>query len=183
MILRAQNADWILVWVACLIAFIYVFFPSWKAIFFKQSRHLLDTWLSVELLNCFLSQSRHFLKTRWINRENSWILDSFSTACGLIELLFLYLSFVPWHLLDSCIYRRYFSRHLYLSRIIEDLYIGFSAIWSSFSRSLSIYLCLFTSQTLSSLSKPLTYVIFGLSLLQITWYDFFFSHFSCISCI
>ena len=42
MILRVQNVVWILGCVACLIAFISMFFPSWKTIF-KQSRHLHDT--------------------------------------------------------------------------------------------------------------------------------------------
>ena len=39
---RFQNDVWILGYVACLIAFISVFFPSWKTIF-KQFQHLLDT--------------------------------------------------------------------------------------------------------------------------------------------
>ena len=48
-----------------------------------------------------------------------------------MELLFLCLCFVSRHLLDSCICRRCFSRHLprqmarhlYLSRLTKDLYI------------------------------------------------------------
>ena len=132
--------------------------------------------------------------TRWIDRESSWTFDSLSTASGLIELLFLCLCFVSRHLLDSCICRRCVSRHIswQMSRHLStplsvENYWGsiyrFFAIWFSFPRSLSIYLCLFTSRTLSSPSKPSTHVIFGLSLLQITWYMFLFSHFSCISCI
>ena len=46
-----------------------------------------------------------------------------SITGGSIELLFLCLCFVPRHFLDSCICRCCFSRHLYLSRITEDLYI------------------------------------------------------------
>ena len=40
----------------------------------------------------------------------------------------------------------------------------------------SIYPLLFSSQTLSSPSKPSAHVIFDLFFLQITWYVFFFSH-------
>ena len=43
MFLRIQNVIWIFGYVACLIAFISVFFPSWKIVF-KKYRHLLDTW-------------------------------------------------------------------------------------------------------------------------------------------
>ena len=80
-------------------------------------------------------------------------LDRFSTAGGSIELLFLCLCFVSRHLLDSCICWRCFSRHLprqmtrhlYLSRITEALYIGLSRSDSHFLRSLSIYPHLFLS--------------------------------------
>ena len=41
-ILRVQNVVWILGCVACLIAFIFAFFPFSKTVF-KQSRHLLNT--------------------------------------------------------------------------------------------------------------------------------------------
>ena len=41
--------------------------------------------------------------------------------------------------------------------------IGSNAIQTSFPRSLSIYPCLFTSQTLYSFSKPLPQEIFGLN--------------------
>ena len=87
---------------------------------------------------------------RWIDWESSWTLDSFSTVGGSIELLFLCLCFVSRHLLDSCIcwrcfYRRLsqqMSRHFYLSRITEDLYIGFSLSGSHFlnlSQSIRTY--------------------------------------------
>ena len=80
-------------------------------------QHLLDTLLSVELLKCFyflffiLSQSWQLLNTWWINRENSCLLDSFSTAGGSIELLFLHLmgcSSTP-------------PRYLYLSKTISSI--------------------------------------------------------------
>ena len=131
---------------------------------------------------------------RWINWESSWTLDCFSTVGGSIELLFLCPYFVSWYLLDSCICRhcvfrhhsrqmsRYLSTPLFVENYWGSIY-RFFTIQFSFPRSLLIYLCLFTSQTLSSPSKPSTHVIFGLSLLLITWYVFFFSHFSCISCI
>ena len=42
-------------------------------------------------LSFFLLQSRQFLNSWWIDRENSCLLNNFLTAGGLIELLFLYL--------------------------------------------------------------------------------------------
>ena len=58
-------------------------------------RYLLDTSLIPCCLSSFLSffilQSRQLLDTLWIDRESSCLLDSFSTAGGLIELLFLHL--------------------------------------------------------------------------------------------
>ena len=98
--------------------------------------------------------------TRWIDRESSWTLDSLLTAGGSIKLLFLCLCFVSWHLLDSCICRPCFSRHLpqqmawHLSTPLSvENYWGsiyrFFAIWFSFPPSLSISPHLFISQTLS----------------------------------
>ena len=80
-------------------------------------QHLLDTLLSVELLKCFyflffiLSQSWQLLNTWWINRESSCLLDSFSTAGGSIELLFLYLM----------VYYSTPPRYLYLSKTISSM--------------------------------------------------------------
>ena len=86
MILRVQNVVWILGYVACLIAFISVFFSYWKIVF-RQSRHLLDTsqYLAylLRFLVDFLSQSRHLSIARWIDRESSCPLDSFSTPLNL----------------------------------------------------------------------------------------------------
>ena len=76
----------------------------------------LDTSSTPSYLSSFYAFSYRNLDrsliARWINRENSWILDSLSTAGGSIELLFLCLCFVPRHLLDSCICQCCFSRHL-----------------------------------------------------------------------
>ena len=118
-------------------------FPSWKT-GFKLSRHLLDTSSTPGYLSSFQTFSYRNLNrsstTRWIDRESSWTLDSFSISGGLIELLFLCLYFIPRHLLDGFICRRCFSRHLpqkmarhlYLSRITEALYIGLSRSSSHF---------------------------------------------------
>ena len=89
MILRVQNVVWIIGWVACLIAFISVFFSSWKTIF-KQSRHLSIPGLSIELFNCFLSQSWHLLIARWIDRESSCPFDSSLIPPQSIELILLW---------------------------------------------------------------------------------------------
>ena len=131
-------------------------FSLLKKLFLKASltppRHLLDTWLSVELPSFFLSQSRHLLDNWWIDRESSWTLGSFSIAGGFIELLFLCLCFVPQHLLNSCICRHCFSRHLSTPLSVEN-YIGsiymLFVIRFSFPQSLSICPHLFISQTLS----------------------------------
>ena len=85
-----------------------VFFSSRKTNFIASSsplRHLLDTWLSVELPSFFLSQSRHLLDTWWVDRESSCPLDSFSTPGGLIKPHLLCLMFCTSTL----------PRHLYLS--------------------------------------------------------------------
>ena len=108
----------------------------------------------------FLTQSRHFLNTWWIDRESSCLFDSSSTPGGSIELLFLNLILccsIPSRYL-SC--RRPVPRHLprqlprylpipQLSSITEgSIYFSF-AILLSFLRSFSICLRLFFSQTLS----------------------------------
>ena len=96
-------------------------------------RHLLDTWLSVELPSFFLSQSRHlvgrsrnFLSPRQL--FDTWWIDRASSLMSDV--------FVPRHFLDTCIYRRknprHLARHLYLSRITEDLYIRSSRSDSHF---------------------------------------------------
>ena len=71
----------------CLIAFISVFFPSWKIVL-KQPRHLSAVGLSIELFSWFLSQSRHLSIARWIDWESFYPLDRSSTDPRSIELLF-----------------------------------------------------------------------------------------------
>ena len=72
------------------------------------------------------------------------------------------------------------STPLDLSSFMTFLYEGSAIFFFISPRSLSIVFSLFTSQTLSSLLKPSTHMIFGLFLSQITWYDLFISHSSCI---
>ena len=147
MFLRVQNIVWILGCVTCLIAFIFVFFPSWKTVF-KQSEHLSIPSLSFEIFSFFLSQSLHLSIVKSINREISYLLDPLSLLCygHLDTSRQLHLSKLLN--LDTCLNT---SWHLYLSRFTEVLYIGSYAIQTSFPRSLSIYPWLFISQTLSSL--------------------------------
>ena len=104
-------------------------FSHLEKLFLKRlARHLLDTLLSVELLQSFLiaisTTSRHLvdrsrmflhpqqhLDTKWIDRECFCLLDSFSTPGGSIKLLFLYLmicSSTP-------------PRYLYLSKTIFSI--------------------------------------------------------------
>ena len=87
MILRVQNVIWIFGWVACLIAFMSVFFSSLKNCF-EQSQQLLDTsrpiywafWASF-LDSCY----RNFDLIRFL-RIN---LDSFSIASRSIEEVYV----------------------------------------------------------------------------------------------
>ena len=148
MILRVYNVDWILGWVACLIAFISVFFPSWKTVF-KQSRQLLDTSSTPGYLSSFSTSFYHnldsFSTARWIDRQTFWTLNSFSIAGGSIKLLYyLFCWIVPRQILDG-----YISRSLLCSThgstpLSVEIYwttiYSFSAIRLSFySTSLLIY--------------------------------------------
>ena len=62
-------------------------------IFFSSRKTVLKSWLDTSsiasYLSSFLSQSRQLLDTWWIDRECSYLLDSFSTPSGSIKLLFL----------------------------------------------------------------------------------------------
>ena len=101
-----------------------MFSLSWKTVF-KQSRHLLNTWLSVEPLSYFLSQFRHFLDTCIYRRPN------------------------PWHLAQHLV------RHLLTLSSVEIYWTSiyrFYAIWFSF---LSISLLIASSFHLSNLSHSL----------------------------
>ena len=130
-ILRDFCVDWIIVWFVCWIAFMSVFFSSRKIVLKSwldtsstPPRYLAIYWASQAF---FLTQSRHLLDTWWIDRVSSCLLDSFSTPCGLIEILFLVsmcCSSIPsrhlsrrwafsWHLLDRSLDT---SQYLYLSR-------------------------------------------------------------------
>ena len=139
-----------------MIAFISVFFPSWKTNF-KLSRHLLDTSSTLGYLLSFQTFSyRNFNRSsiaRWIDRESSWTLDSFLIADGSIELLFfVFASFLDTSSTASSVEVVFLdtfldkwldtSRHLYLSRITEALYMGLSWSGSHFldlSRSIRSY--------------------------------------------
>ena len=88
-----------------------MFFTSWKT-FLKSwlDASLIASYLSSSL-SFFISQSQQLLDTWWIDRESSYLLDSFSTAGGLIELLFL-------HLMDCSLTP---PRYLYLSMTISSI--------------------------------------------------------------
>ena len=105
---RFFCADWIIGWVICWIAFISVFFSSWKT-GSTPPWYLAICWASQTF---FLTQSRHLLNTWWIDRESSCLLDSSLTPGGSIDLLFLKLilccSILAWYL--SCWWP--LSRHL-----------------------------------------------------------------------
>ena len=62
-------------------------------VFFSSRKTVLKSWLDTSsiasYLSSFLSQSRQLLDTWWIDREYSYLLDSFSTPSGSIKLLFL----------------------------------------------------------------------------------------------
>ena len=126
--------------------------------------HLSIPSLSIELFNCFLSQSQHLSTARWIDRESFCPLDSSSTATLIHRAWFAVDT--SGHLLDSWICRAFKAQHLstptYLSRFTEPLYIH--SAWSvlHFPRSLSIALNRFTSQTHFSLSKLHSQEIFSL---------------------
>ena len=133
----------------------------------------LDTSLTPGYLSSFQTFSYRNLNksliARWINRESSWILDSW----WINRAFLLCLCFIPRHLLDSCICRCCFSRHLpqqmawHLSTPLSiENYWSF-IYWLSWSGShflwsLSICPHLFTSQITLSHSKPLSQVFFKL---------------------
>ena len=119
--------------------------------------HLSRPGLSVELFNCFLLQSQHLLIARWIDRESSCPLDTslIHRACFAED--------TSGHLLIAASVETFkarpLSRHLYLSRITEHLYIC-SARSGLHFLDLS---CLFTFQTFLSHSKLHLKESFGLN--------------------
>ena len=145
MILRVQNVVWILSCVACLIVFIFVFFPSWKTIF-KQSRHLAICQALKLFLIAISTPSRELGRSIEISFGSRQLVDRSS----------FFLSFywiVPWQILDSWICQSLFarhlawhlSRHLYLSRFTGLLFKHESRFPSHFSRSFSQQTYLLTS--------------------------------------
>ena len=139
----------------------YLYFSHLEKLFWKvgstPARYLPISRASQAF---FLTQSRHFLNTWWIDRESSCLLDSSSTPGGSIELLFLNMILccsIPSRYL-SC--RRPNPRHLprqlprylpipQLSRFTKGSIYFSIAMLLSFLQSLSICLRLFLSQTLS----------------------------------
>ena len=109
MILRGLYGVWIIGCVACLITFMSVFFSSRKIVF----KSLLDTWLSIELPSFFSYHNLDTSSTPGGSIEKVPISSIASRQLGRsIELLFLIWWFVPRHMLDTCICRWPFSRHL-----------------------------------------------------------------------
>ena len=92
-----------------------VFFFSWKTVFEKLARYLLDTSsiasYLLSFLSFFLTQSWQHLDTWWIDREKFWPLKSSSTPSGSIEHHILLLVFF---FLDS------FSTHDLLTLLFLD---------------------------------------------------------------
>ena len=127
---------------------------------------------------------------RWIEWESSWILNSFSTVGGSIEIPLTFCWIIPRQILDSCICRRLFARHLsrHLSRhLLTPLSI--EIYWTSIYRFCAIQLS-FLSISLSIALSP--HLPNHSLLLQtsfpsdfqgffFTWYVSYLS-FTCISC-
>ena len=109
MILRGLYGVWIIGCVACLITFMSVFFSSRKIVF----KSLLDTWLSIELPSFFSYRNLDTSSTAGGSIKKVPVSSTASWQVGRsIKLLFLIWWFVPRHMLDTCIYRQPFSRHL-----------------------------------------------------------------------
>ena len=109
MILRGLYGVWIIGCVACLITFMSVFFSTRKIVF----KSLLDTWLSIELPSFFSYRNLDTSSTAGGSIKKVPVSSTASWQVGRsIKLLFLIWWFVPRHMLDTCIYRQPFSRHL-----------------------------------------------------------------------
>ena len=104
MILKGLYCVWIIGCVACLIAFMFVFFSSRKTIF----KSLLDTSSTPGYLSSFQAFFYRNLDTWWIDRESSCLLDSFSIARSIDR------AFV----LDMVVCSSTHARHLHLSMAI-----------------------------------------------------------------
>ena len=171
-----------------------MFFPSWKTIF-KQPRHLLDTWpfrrdlklfliaISIAVLTAGGSIEKvpgPSIASRQLVDQSSffdcvwWILPRHLSLVASVDVLF----------------SRHLSRHL--SRYLSTP-LSVENYWGSIYRlrrdSVLIYLISLDLST--PIDLPNTFFSlktfsprdFQPSLLQITWYDFFFSHFFIFSCI
>ena len=112
---------WLDLWLSCMLDCIHIcVFPFLKNGFLSNlntssipHRHLAIC-RTLKLFLIAISTNPQHSTARWTDWESSWTLDSSSIASGSIKLLLLCRCFVPRHLLDSCIYRRCFSRQLHL---------------------------------------------------------------------
>ena len=190
MILRGSYGVWIIGCVACLTAFMSVFFSSRKTVFKKLARHLLDTWLSIKLPSFFfLLQSRHLLDTFWIDRESSYLLDSFSmtarsidwaSVLDIVDCSSTHAS-VNSHLLDTYLDRyldTFICRDLLMAYIFSscdpqlisvDLSLDTSAFSSPQPLSLTPNLFPWDSQAFSSFSSLGKLLIFFIYMHFIFW--------------
>ena len=113
MFLRGSYGVSIIGCIACLIAFMSVFFSSRKTVF----KSLLDTFLTPGYLLSFQAffSYRNLDTSLTPGGSIEKVLVSsiaFQQLGRSIELLFLIWWFVPRHMLDTCICRRPFSQHL-----------------------------------------------------------------------
>ena len=165
MFLRDYCVDWIIGWVACWIAFMSVFFTLKKLVLkggMTPPRYLLDTLLSVEILQLFLiafptaprylvDRSRKLLPPRQL--LDTWWIDR-ASVLGFNELFFNTYSIptsIPTSIassapLDTCIYRVLLRVYIYFLR--DPFLIS------------SICPHLFISQTLSLSLQTFSFVIF-----------------------
>ena len=128
---------------------LHVWLHSYLGFSFLEKRFL--SYLDISSTPSYLSSFQKFSfrnlnrssTARWIDQESSWTLDSFSIDGGLIKLLFcVFASFLDTSLIAvsvDVVFLNTFldrwldtSRHLYLSRIIEALYIWLSRSGSYF---------------------------------------------------
>ena len=102
---RGLYGVWIIGCVACLIAFMFVFFSSRKIVF----KSLLNTSLTPSYLPSFQTFFLIAISTPGESIEKVPVSSIASRQLGQsIELLFLIWWFVPRHMLDTCICRQPF---------------------------------------------------------------------------
>ena len=125
-----------------------------------ELHHWLHSYMCCSLLEkLFLSNldssstPGYLSTTRWIDQDFFWILDSFSTTSGSIELPLAFCWFVPQQILDSCICQRFvfstpgstdvltpLSVEIYWTSIYRFCAIRFSFLSISFSIASSFHL-------------------------------------------